>query len=92
MNTAQAQPLAEFQQDARRLIDGLNENKEPLPLTIDGEVQAFLVDPLTFREMEEAEERQHFIDAIREGERAVREGRTQPAQEVFEALKAKHGL
>ena len=32
------------------------------------------------------------VQAIREGEKAIREGRTMPANKVFENLKVKHGF
>ena len=84
--------LTDFQRNARGFIDGLNQSKQPLLLTVNGKVQAVLVDPVTFQQMEEDIERERFIAAIREGERAIQEGRTRPAEEVFEEMKAKYGL
>ena len=39
---------------------------------------------------EEQLERARFLAAVREGEQAIREGRTRPADEIFADLKAKH--
>ncbi len=84
--------LTEFQRNARGFIEDLNQSKEPVLLTVNGKVQAVLVDPITFREMETRMERERFLSAIREGEKDIQEGRTQPADEVFDELKAKHGF
>jgi PHD/YefM family antitoxin component YafN of YafNO toxin-antitoxin module len=84
--------LTDFQRNAKSFIDGLNESKEPLLLTVNGRVQAVLVDPVTFQQMEERVERERFMAAILEGEKDIAEGRTRPAAEVFEELRIKHGF
>ena len=84
--------LTDFQRNARGFIEGLNHTKKPVLLTVNGKVQAVLVDPTTFQEMEEKLDRERFVAAIREGERAIQEGRTRPAEEVLAEMKAKHGF
>jgi len=84
--------LTDFQRNARGFIEGLNETKQPLLLTVNGKVQAVLVDPATFQEMEDTLERERFIAAIREGLRDIDEGRTRPSEEVFSEMKAKYGF
>jgi predicted transcriptional regulator len=37
-------------------------------------------------------ENTRFMNAIREGERAIQEGRTRPAEEVYAEMKAKYGF
>ena len=84
--------LTDFQRNAGHLIENLNETQEPLLLTINGEVQAVLIDPVTYQQAEEQLERTRLAAAVREGEQAIREGRTRPAEEVFAELQAKHGF
>ena len=84
--------LTDFQRNARSFIDGINETKEPMLLTVNGKVQAVLVDPVTYQQLEEQIERQRFIDALREGERAIKEGRVRPAEQAYEEMKAKYGF
>ncbi len=57
-----------------------------------GKVQAILVDPVGYQRAEKERERARLVAALREGEQAIREGRTRPAEEVFADLQAKHGF
>ncbi len=91
-NLLNSHSLTDFQRNARHFIESLNETQEPMLLTINGEVQAVLVDPVTYQQTEERLERARLIAAIREGEQAIREGRTQPAEDMFAELTAKHGF
>ena len=84
--------LTDFQRNARGFIEGLNQTKRPLLLTVNGKVRAVLIDPATFQQMEQNLERERLIAAILEGEKDIEAGRTMPATEVFAALRAKHGF
>lgn len=84
--------LTDFQRNARGFIEGLNETKQPVLLTVNGKVQAVLVDPATYQDMEATVERERFLAAIREGEQAIQEGRARPAEAVLADMKAKHGF
>lgn len=91
-NLTTSHSLTDFQRNAHSFIDSINETREPMLLTVNGKVQAVLVDPVTYQQTEEQLERVHLITAIREGEQAIREGQTRPAEEVFAELQAKHGF
>jgi PHD/YefM family antitoxin component YafN of YafNO toxin-antitoxin module len=84
--------LTDFQRNARGFIEGLNKTKEPLLITVNGKVQAVLVDPVTFQEMEARAEKQRFISALREGLNDIDEGRTRSLDEVVADIRAKHDL
>ncbi len=84
--------LTDFQRNARSFIEGLNETKEPMLLTVNGKVQAVLVDPTSYQQLEAKGERQRFVEALREGEQAIRDGRVRPAEQAYEETKAKYGL
>ena len=84
--------LTDFQRNARTYIESINETHEPMLLTVNGKVQAVLVDPVSYQQAEEQLERARLVAAIREGEQAVREGRTRSAEKVFDELKGKYGF
>jgi PHD/YefM family antitoxin component YafN of YafNO toxin-antitoxin module len=84
--------LTDFQRNARAFIEDLNQTQEPVLLTVNGKVQAILVDPKSFQEMERSLEKERFFDAIKEGERAVQEGRTVAAKKAYTQMKRKYGL
>jgi prevent-host-death family protein len=91
-NITNCYPLTDFQRNAREFIEHLNETKEPVLLTVNGKVQAVLVDPATYQEMEDRLERDHLIAAIREGEKDVLEGRVRPAADMLREIKEEYGL
>ncbi len=91
-NLLNSHSLSDFQRNARAFIDGLNQTHEPVLLTVNGKVQAVLVDPATFQDLEARRERQCFLDALREGESAIAEGRVRTAEAAYDDMKAKYGL
>jgi PHD/YefM family antitoxin component YafN of YafNO toxin-antitoxin module len=84
--------LTDFQRNARAFITGLNETKEPMLLTVNGKVQAVLVDPASYRQLEAQMERQRFIAALKVGERAIQDGRVRPADQARQAMQSKYGF
>ena len=91
-NLTNSRSLSDFQRNARSFIQDVNAKKEPLLLTVNGQIQAVLVDPATYQELEEHRERELFLEAIKEGLRDLEAGRVRPAEEVFAELKAKYGF
>lgn len=84
--------LTDFQRNARAFIDGLNQTREPVLLTVNGKVQAVLLDPVTFQQMEARLERERFIAEVREGLKDVDEGRVRPLDDVLADIKTKYGF
>lgn len=84
--------LTDFQRNARAFIDGLNQTREPVLLTVNGKVQAVLLDPVTFQQMEARFERERFIAEVREGLKDVDEGRVRPLDDVLAEIKTKYGF
>ena len=85
-NLNNSHSLTDFIRNARSFISGLNKTREPILLTVNGKVQAVLVDPTTFQELEGERDRQRFIEALREGERAIKEGRTLTSEQAVSRL------
>lgn len=88
MRLSNSHSLTEFQRNAKGFLAELNATGEPLLLTVNGSVQAVLVDPDHYQQME----RERLIAAIREGEADIAAGRTRPSTEVFANLREKFGL
>jgi len=84
--------LTEFVRNSKSFAQRIQKEKEPVGLTVNGKVKLVVLDVETFEDFCEVKERQRFIDAILEGERAIREGRSRPLERVFGDLKTKHGL
>lgn len=87
-----SQSLTEFQRNARATIERLKKESKPLLITVNGKVQAILVDPKSFEEMERSRDRERLIQEIREGERAIAKGQVRPALEVLGELQDRYDL
>jgi prevent-host-death family protein len=90
INITNSHSLTDFQRNAKGFIDGLNETKEPVLLTVNGKVQAVLVDPTSYQEMEANIERERFLAAIREGLEDIKNGKSRSAEMVIAELRAKY--
>ena len=91
-NLTNSHSLTAFQRNARGFIEGLNQTKEPLLLTVNGSVQAVVVDPQTYQEIEKEMEHQRLLAAIAEGEADIQAGRVRPMEEFIAEIKAEYGF
>lgn len=57
--------LTDFQRNAKEFLEFLNRDRKPILLTVNGRVQAVVIDPTTF---------QIFMDDLSEAARAERRG------------------
>jgi prevent-host-death family protein len=83
--------LTEFQRNAKGFIEALKDS-DPLLLTVNGKIQAVVMDPALYQAMEEQLERDRFISALKDGMREIDEGRTKPLETVHAEMKAKYGF
>lgn len=84
--------LSEFLRNSKAFSDRIEEQREPVGLTVNGKVKLVVMDASTFEELSTLQERQRLIDAVREGERAIQSGDFRPAELVFEEIKSKYGF
>lgn len=91
-NLANSYSLSDFQRNARSFLQDVNDKKEPLILTVNGKIQGVLLDPETYQHLEELQERERFITALKEGIKDLETGNIRPAEEVFEDMRAKYGF
>ena len=91
-NLTNSHSLSDFQRNAKSYIEGLNQSGEPMLITVNGKVQAVLVDPISYQRMEQHLEKERFIAAVKEGIKDIDEGRTRPIEAVYAEMKAKYGF
>ena len=84
--------LTDFQRNAKGFIKGLKKSKKPLLLTVNGKVEAVLIDPKRFQKMETQIEKEKFIAALTVGLNDIDRGRTRPAEQIFDEIKRKYGF
>lgn len=92
INLANSHSLTEFQRNARRFIEGINNTREPLLLTVNGQVQAVMLDPETFRSFEEFQEKERFIQALKEGLQDLDKGQVVSMASLESEFKSRYGL
>lgn len=80
----QIKPISYFKANAAEIIRNLAEQPEPYIITQNGEAKAVLVD---YESYEQQQETLALLKILALGEQQVREGRTRPADEVFEELR-----
>jgi prevent-host-death family protein len=84
--------ITEFQRNTKTYVQQVTQSKNPIAITINGTAQVVVQDAASYQQMVDELEQARFVEAIREGERAIAEGRVRPANEVLADIRAKHGL
>lgn len=90
--TEDTQPLAEFKAHSTEVVEGLKKTKRPMILTVNDKAEAVLMDAETYRRLVALADLADFQEAIRESLDDVKCGRTAPAEEAFDAMRAKYGI
>ena len=82
-------PISYIKTNAADMMKFVNDRKEPLVITQNGESRAVLIDVESYQEMKDAF---NLLKIIQFSEMDVRAGRTKPAKEVFSNLRRKYNL
>ena len=91
-NLTNSHSLSDFQENGPTFIEAIKENKRPLLLTVNGQVEAVVIDVTTYQELEDKAEFEALRLALEEGEKAIVEGREMPLEAAHELWKARYGL
>lgn len=70
----------------------MKETGQPIVLTVNGKAELVVQDAESYQKLLELVDRLETIAAIREGWEDMKNGRTRPAEEVFEEIRRKHGI
>lgn len=84
--------ITEFQHNTKTYVEQIRRSKTPIALTVDGSAQVVVADAASYQAMVDELEEMRFIDAIREGEKAIAEGQVRPAEEFFTQMRTRHGV
>ena len=82
--TTQVRPISYLKANAAEVLDHLNEVREPMLITQNGEARAVLQDVSSYQETQEA---LALLKLLALGQRDVAAGRVKPAAEVVERLR-----
>jgi PHD/YefM family antitoxin component YafN of YafNO toxin-antitoxin module len=84
--------LTDFTRNAKAYIKKIKDSKCPIALTVNGGAEVVVQDAAAYQEMVDELEHSRFISAMRESERAVREGRVQDVNVAFGEIRSSLGL
>jgi prevent-host-death family protein len=90
--TQDRQPLAALRENSAELIQQLKATRRPIILTVDGQPEAVLQDPAEYQRLLDFVEEADAREGIRRGLEDIAAGRTRPAREVFDELRAKYRI
>jgi len=92
MTITQSYSLTDFQQNPAECIERLRQIRQPIELTVNGATEMVLLDVDSFRKLLEVAEYANAVEGIKQGLEDIREGRTRPAKEFFEEMRAKYNI
>jgi len=87
--STQIKPISYLKANAAEIVRTLEENREPLIITQNGEAKMVVQDIESY---EQTQETLALLKILAIGKRQVEEGKARPASEVFERLRKKHGF
>ncbi|MBR4629231.1 MAG: type II toxin-antitoxin system Phd/YefM family antitoxin [Treponema sp.] len=82
-------PISYIKTNAADMMNFVNDRKEPLIITQNGESRAVLIDVDSYQEMNNAF---NMLKIIQFSEKDIRAGKAKPAEEVFSNLRRKYNL
>ncbi len=90
--TKDIQAVTTFRRNPREFMRRLKKTKRPLVLTVNGKAEAVLQDARAYQHLLDIAAQADAAEGIRQGLEDVGKGRTRPAREVFDQIRAEHGI
>jgi prevent-host-death family protein len=90
--TKDIQSLTTFRRNSAKFMKQLKKSHRPVILAVKGKAEAVVQDAESYQRLLDIAAKADVFEAIREGLDDVALGRTMPANDVFEALRKKHGV
>jgi prevent-host-death family protein len=88
--TQDIQPVSTFKRHFEEMIQNLKQTHRPMILTVEGKAEAVIQDAGSYQRLLDLAALASAEEGIRQGLEDVKQGRTQPAKEMFEELRAEH--
>jgi PHD/YefM family antitoxin component YafN of YafNO toxin-antitoxin module len=84
--------LDEFAGDMASFLKQAAETGEPLVVKVDGKAKFVVQDVAAYERMLDWIDRLETLDAIRQGQMDIKQGKTQPLEEAFEEIRQKYNI
>jgi prevent-host-death family protein len=90
--TKDIQPLTTFRNNSVKFMKRLKKTRRPIILTVNGKPEAVVQSAAEYQRLLDLAAAADANEGIRQGLEDVREGRTRPADEVFEKMRRKYAI
>ena len=90
--TEDIQALTTFRRNSAKVIRRLKETGRPLILTVNGKAEAVVQDAEDYQRLLDIAAEADAREGIRQGLEDARKGRTRPARQVFNEMRAQHDI
>ncbi len=90
--TKDIQPMTTFRNHSAEIMRHLKETKRPVVLTVNGKAAAVVQDAEAYQRLLDIAAEANAVEGIRQGLEDMEKGRTRPAREVFEEMRAEYGI
>jgi prevent-host-death family protein len=90
--TKDIQPLTTFRNNSVKFMKRLKKTPRPIILTVNGKPEAVVQSAAEYQRLLDIAVSADVNEGIRQGLEDMREGRTRPADEVFEEMRRKYAI
>ena len=90
--TEDIQPMTTFRRNPVEFIRRLKKTGRPIILTVNGKAEAIVQDAEAYQRLLDLAARADAAEGIRQGLQDIEKGRTKPARDVFNEVRAKYGI
>ena len=90
--TEDIQSMTTFRRNPGEFMRRLKKTMRPIVLTVNGKAEAVVQDAVAYQHLLEIAAQADAAEGIRQGLEDVEKGRTRPARDVFEEIRAEHGI
>lgn len=81
-----------FRRNPGQFMKQLKKTRRPVVLTVKGRAEAVVQDAESYQRLLDIVARADVHEAVRQGLEDVAQGRTRPAQDVFNEIRRQHGI
>ena len=90
--TEDIQPMTTFRRNPGEFMRRLKKTKRPIVLTVNGKAEAVVQDAESYQRLLDIAAQADAAEGIRQGLEDLRKGRTRPARNVFDKIRAEHDI
>ena len=84
--------MTTFRRNPVEFMRRLKKTKQPIVLTVNGKAEAVLQDAEAYQHLLDIAAQTDGVEGIRQGVEDLEKGRTRPAHEVLEEIRAEYGI